>query len=537
MTGARGREESSDVRDPPCAPMPPTKRFAAATAGALARAAAGRSRRAARARRRSLRLGENQLRDVLDDLDRHRRARAGAASAAVLDGTCCAPCWRGRWGATRRSRRSSRRLRRLRYPQLSAAEQRLAELARALAPAGRRARSSCPRTSRASMSRVTLRARARRRELRAPGRRAGGGAAAAARSTRCSRCSEGSGEAVRSRRGVDRARRGSTRRSRARVQRALRRTASSCSTAAPPVQLASGARRQARARAAAPSRQLPAPLSRRDVGPGVLQLPGRQPGQQLPDGLLVLLPAGLPGRRAGADARTPTSTRRWPRSTPCCAPIPERQFRIGTGELQRQSGARSAHRPLARCWCRSSPARRNARARAEDQDRLRRRAARPRSARPGGGVVVGERRRRRRARRGRARRRWPSAWRPRGACRQPAIASAFTSTRWSSSTAGRRATPPRSRRSPAPSIAAAIAWVSLGSLRLSGGAGAGGARRRAAPGTCWARSWCAGAGRQGAGLARAAPAHVPVHGRAACASRSGRCRSTCAWSRRRCGSR
>ena len=41
------------------------------------------------------------------------------------------------WVATRRSRRSSRRLRRLRYPQLSAAEQRLAELVRPLRlPAG-----------------------------------------------------------------------------------------------------------------------------------------------------------------------------------------------------------------------------------------------------------------------------------------------------------------------------------------------------------------------------------------------------------------
>lgn len=83
-----------------------------------------------------LRLGENQLRDVLDDLGAIA-ARQGSSAAAVLAGAELQAVRARRLGRNEAVRAVKLALRRLRYPQLSAAEQRLAEQVKALRlPAG-----------------------------------------------------------------------------------------------------------------------------------------------------------------------------------------------------------------------------------------------------------------------------------------------------------------------------------------------------------------------------------------------------------------
>jgi len=83
-----------------------------------------------------LRLGENQLRDVLDDVGAIVARRGGGVTGLLSDEAVRGAVARspGRNPAIRALKQA---LRRLRYPQLSNAEQRLAELGRALRlPAG-----------------------------------------------------------------------------------------------------------------------------------------------------------------------------------------------------------------------------------------------------------------------------------------------------------------------------------------------------------------------------------------------------------------
>jgi hypothetical protein len=83
-----------------------------------------------------LRLGENQFRDVLDDL-----AAVAARRACALADVAVAPeitaLWERALGRNEALKALKIILRRLRYPQLTAAEQRVAEIIRALRlPAG-----------------------------------------------------------------------------------------------------------------------------------------------------------------------------------------------------------------------------------------------------------------------------------------------------------------------------------------------------------------------------------------------------------------
>ena len=85
---------------------------------------------------RELLLGENQLRDVLDDLTAIAARRGSDAASVLRDATVRAVRARG-LGRNEAIRALKQALRRLRYPQLSAAEQRLAERVKALRlPAG-----------------------------------------------------------------------------------------------------------------------------------------------------------------------------------------------------------------------------------------------------------------------------------------------------------------------------------------------------------------------------------------------------------------
>lgn len=83
-----------------------------------------------------LRLGENQLRDILDDLVAIG-ARRNCAIAAVLSEATVRTVLARPLGRNEAIKALKQALRRLRFPQLSTAEQRLADLARALAlPSG-----------------------------------------------------------------------------------------------------------------------------------------------------------------------------------------------------------------------------------------------------------------------------------------------------------------------------------------------------------------------------------------------------------------
>jgi hypothetical protein len=84
----------------------------------------------------ALRLGENQVRDVLDDL-LAIAARCGRSAADVLSGAELATIRARGLGRNEAVRAVKLALRRLRYPQLTAAEHRLAEQVKALGlPAG-----------------------------------------------------------------------------------------------------------------------------------------------------------------------------------------------------------------------------------------------------------------------------------------------------------------------------------------------------------------------------------------------------------------
>lgn len=80
---------------------------------------------------RNHRLGENQFRDVLDDL-LAIGARLGCNVADVLQQGSVQAVLQRPLGRNEAIKALKQALRRLRYPQLSAAEQRLAELARSL---------------------------------------------------------------------------------------------------------------------------------------------------------------------------------------------------------------------------------------------------------------------------------------------------------------------------------------------------------------------------------------------------------------------
>ena len=104
-----------------------------------------------------LRLGENQLRDVLDDLAAIG-ARRGCGLAAVLDDVALQAVLARPLGRNDAIRALKQVLRRLRYPQLNDAEQRLAELGRALRlPAG--VQLTLPENLEGEHVAVTLRAR------------------------------------------------------------------------------------------------------------------------------------------------------------------------------------------------------------------------------------------------------------------------------------------------------------------------------------------------------------------------------------------
>jgi hypothetical protein len=111
------------------------KRFAAATVTRwLAQAPSDRDALLELATR--LRLGENQLRDVLDDLVAIG-ARRGCGIGAVLDDAELRAALARPLGRNEGIKAVKQVLRRLRYPQLSGAERRLAELGRSLRlPAG-----------------------------------------------------------------------------------------------------------------------------------------------------------------------------------------------------------------------------------------------------------------------------------------------------------------------------------------------------------------------------------------------------------------
>ena len=158
-------------------------------ARALAGAASRRSRRAARRSPSGCGSGENQLRDVLDDLAAigSRHGRAGSPRSCESDELRAVLGRRlGRNEAIKALKQS---LRRLRYPQLSAAEQRLADARQARCDCPPACASSCRRTWKASTSRspcgpARQLSCVRRRE---PWRRR----CRPARSTRCLRCSRG----------------------------------------------------------------------------------------------------------------------------------------------------------------------------------------------------------------------------------------------------------------------------------------------------------------------------------------------------------
>jgi hypothetical protein len=111
------------------------RQFSAATLSRwLAEPAADRDALLALATR--LRLGENQFRDVYDAAA-DVAARDGSSIAAVLEAAPVHAAWAGSAGRNEAIRALKLALRRLRYPQLSAAEHRLAALAKQLAlPAG-----------------------------------------------------------------------------------------------------------------------------------------------------------------------------------------------------------------------------------------------------------------------------------------------------------------------------------------------------------------------------------------------------------------
>jgi hypothetical protein len=111
-----------------------------------------------------LRLGENQLRDVLDDLIAIG-ARRGCGPAAVLACGEVHAVLARRLGRNEAIRALKQALRRLRYPQLSAVEQALAERVKALRlPSG--VRVDLPENLEGEHIAVTLRARSAA-ELRA----------------------------------------------------------------------------------------------------------------------------------------------------------------------------------------------------------------------------------------------------------------------------------------------------------------------------------------------------------------------------------
>jgi hypothetical protein len=114
-----------------------------------------------------LRLGENQLRDVLDDLAAIGARRACGIAAVLRDEALRGVLARS-LGRNEALKALKRTLRRLRYPQLSSAEQHLAELARSLRlPSG--VRVELPENLEGEHLAVTLRARTAT-ELRAQAR-------------------------------------------------------------------------------------------------------------------------------------------------------------------------------------------------------------------------------------------------------------------------------------------------------------------------------------------------------------------------------
>jgi hypothetical protein len=114
-----------------------------------------------------LRLGENQFRDVLDQLE-DIAARRGLGLAAVLAEAPLRQVIEGNLGRNEAIRALKLLLRRLRYPQLVESERRLAELARGLGlPAG--VRVVPPENLEGDHLCVTLRARSAK-ELRAQAR-------------------------------------------------------------------------------------------------------------------------------------------------------------------------------------------------------------------------------------------------------------------------------------------------------------------------------------------------------------------------------
>lgn len=114
-----------------------------------------------------LRLGENQLRDVLDDLAAIG-ARRDCGIAAVLGDDAVRGVLARSLGRNEALRALKQTLRRLRYPQLSQAEQRLAELVRSLRlPSGMRV--ELPENLEGEHIALTLRARSAA-ELRAQAR-------------------------------------------------------------------------------------------------------------------------------------------------------------------------------------------------------------------------------------------------------------------------------------------------------------------------------------------------------------------------------
>src|SRR5262245_1618753 len=139
------------------------KRFAAATVARwLAHAPSDRDALLELATR--LRLGENQLRDMLDDLAAIG-ARRGCGIATVLDDADLRVVLARPLGRNEAVKALKQVLRRLRYPQLSAAERRLAELVRSLRlPAG--VSFTLPENLEGEQVAVTLRARSAT-ELRA----------------------------------------------------------------------------------------------------------------------------------------------------------------------------------------------------------------------------------------------------------------------------------------------------------------------------------------------------------------------------------
>ena len=213
------RRRAERCRSPPCAPTPPRSASAPALLArwlaqppddrdallAARHAAAPRREPAARRARRS---------------DRDRCAAATADPLPCCGSASCAPCWRAGSVATRRFGRSSRRCAGCAIRSSAPPSRRLAERVKALRlPAG--VRVELPENLEgehiARDAAGPLGGRAAR-----PGRRRWRRRCRATRSTRCSRCSEGSGEALSSRRGVDRAQR-ARHADRAHGARALRR--------------------------------------------------------------------------------------------------------------------------------------------------------------------------------------------------------------------------------------------------------------------------------------------------------------------------